>query len=158
MWISDFLYHQIQESMPIPCVDLIVRKPSGKILLLKRANEPAKNHWWFPGGRIHHGEARLDAARRKLEEECKIDAASFLELGTFDVFLPLSSGRTSHAITTVYEMVTDESSACQTERQSTDVRWALPTDCHRLDLHNFIVTCLHRIPFADSPQTKEPAI
>jgi len=35
-------YAQIVRLMPIPCVDLLVKDEEGGVLLIKRANEPAK--------------------------------------------------------------------------------------------------------------------
>lgn len=38
-------------------------------MLVQRANEPAKNQWAFPGGRVERGEKLEGAARRELLEE-----------------------------------------------------------------------------------------
>ena len=76
MWIEDALYAEIKKVMPIPCVDIVVeRKSDGRVLLLKRNNEPLKGQWWLPGGRINRGEAVYEAAIRKLEEEAGIKYA-----------------------------------------------------------------------------------
>lgn len=90
--------------MPIPCVDLLVLDSGGNVLLLKRSNAPAKGQWWFPGGRVHLGEARAAAALRKLREECGLDtiAAAPEEILTADLILPHGQGCTSHTITTVF--------------------------------------------------------
>lgn len=86
MQVSEGLYSQILQVMPIPCVDLLVVNHIGDILLLLRKNEPAAGQWWFPGGRVLFGERREDAAKRKLEEECSICATQFKEIGTYDQF------------------------------------------------------------------------
>ena len=54
--------------MPIICVDIVLER-DGRVLLLKRKNLPARNQWWFPGGRIAKGEAIEQAALRKVREE-----------------------------------------------------------------------------------------
>eukprot|EP00922_Rhytidocystis_sp_ex-Travisia-forbesii_P016813 GHVS01025109.1.p1 GENE.GHVS01025109.1~~GHVS01025109.1.p1 ORF type:complete len:251 (+),score=19.73 GHVS01025109.1:215-967(+) len=41
-------------------------------LLIRRAKEPGKGKWSFPGGRIRLGETSVDAASRELEEETGI--------------------------------------------------------------------------------------
>lgn len=43
-----------------------------------RENQPEQGKWWFPGGRIHFGESRLDAARRKVKEECGLDVSDLI--------------------------------------------------------------------------------
>lgn len=88
--------------MPIPCVDLIVTNAKNEFLMLKRVNEPAKGEWWFPGGRVHFGESRVEAAKRKLKEECGLLADELVEFGTKDLILHNSDGSLSHAITTIY--------------------------------------------------------
>ena len=50
--ITDERYKAIVEAVPICCVDLII-KSKGKILLVKRKNEPLKGEFWLPGGRIY---------------------------------------------------------------------------------------------------------
>jgi len=67
-FIPNTLYHQILEHMPILCVDGIIIK-DGKALLLLRDNEPEKNKWWFPGGRVLKSEPLEEAILRKVKEE-----------------------------------------------------------------------------------------
>ena len=72
MLIDDSLYLIIQEHLPIACVDLLI-KYNGKILLLRRDNEPAKGEFWFPGGRILKNETIRTAALRKAKEETNLN-------------------------------------------------------------------------------------
>jgi ADP-ribose pyrophosphatase YjhB (NUDIX family) len=84
--------------MPIVCVDLMVIDTEGRLLLLRRRDEPVKGHWWFPGGRVHLGEARVESALRKLNEECGLcpDSCTAAELITADVILPDAQGARGH--------------------------------------------------------------
>jgi colanic acid biosynthesis protein WcaH len=103
MIIDNDLYQQIVRIMPIPCVDLVVVNDYGQILLGKRTNHPASGEWWFPGGRVYYMETRVDAAVRKLREECRLEAHQLIELGTFDVIVERPDHHiTSHGITTLY--------------------------------------------------------
>ena len=72
MLIVDHLYRTIQEYLPIACVDLLI-ECDGKILLLRRDNEPAKGEYWFPGGRIYKNETIRTAALRKAREETNLN-------------------------------------------------------------------------------------
>jgi colanic acid biosynthesis protein WcaH len=56
---SNFI--QIIKNTPLISIDLIIENEEGKILLGKRVNEPAKNEWFVPGGRIFKDET-LDTA------------------------------------------------------------------------------------------------
>jgi len=67
-FIPQDLYDNIMDLMPIICVDGIIKKENG-ILLLLRDNEPEKNKWWFPGGRLLKGEKLEEGIVRKVKEE-----------------------------------------------------------------------------------------
>lgn len=60
----------------VPCAGGIVRDGDGRILLVRRGQEPARGLWSLPGGRIE-GDERWDrAAAREVREETGIDAAN----------------------------------------------------------------------------------
>ncbi len=50
---------------------------NGKILLVKRANEPNKGKWSVPGGLVRTGESLVEALKRELKEELNVDAEVF---------------------------------------------------------------------------------
>jgi len=50
-------------------VDIIIFDNEDRILLIKRANDPYKDMWAFPGGFIEIDEKLVDSAKRELEEE-----------------------------------------------------------------------------------------
>lgn len=65
-------YKYILEYMPVVCVDLVIVY-NGKVFMAKRVNEPAKNQWFLPGGRILKNERLQDAVIRKAKEEVGLD-------------------------------------------------------------------------------------
>ncbi|MBN1541603.1 NUDIX hydrolase [candidate division KSB1 bacterium] len=58
-----------------------------RFLLIRRGQEPHKNCWSFPGGGVLLGESLHDAAKRELDQECRVecrilalvDIAQFIE-------------------------------------------------------------------------------
>ena len=54
-FIPSKLYKRFVENMPLCCLDLIVVN-NKKFILIKRKFNPAKDKWWFPGGRVFFGE------------------------------------------------------------------------------------------------------
>jgi colanic acid biosynthesis protein WcaH len=78
--IPDKLYNQIIKSIPIVCVDAFIVSEN-KILLLKRNNEPAKNEWWVPGGRVLLNETLIDGILRKVKDETNLTIDVVSELG-----------------------------------------------------------------------------
>lgn len=138
MIIDEILYQQIVRVMPIPCVDLVVVNDLGHLLLLKRTNEPARDEWWFPGGRVHYLETRIDAAARKLREECGLEVIELVELDTFDVILErLDNGSKLHGITTVY-IAKVSSLSITLDEQNSDAEWRFPFDWLKHQLNPFV--------------------
>jgi len=84
MIIPQARYHRILSSMPLLCVDGVIRNSSNQVLLVKRSNEPLKNHWWVPGGRVHKGETLEYAFRRKMREELGIKVGHVHRLGFYE--------------------------------------------------------------------------
>jgi ADP-ribose pyrophosphatase YjhB (NUDIX family) len=71
----------------IPAVSVALRR-ADTLLLVQRANEPAKGQWAFPGGRVEPGEEPVDAMRRELLEETGMRSGParllvVMELGRF---------------------------------------------------------------------------
>lgn len=137
--IPEDIYAQIVGSMPIPCVDLLVEDGLGRVLLVKRADEPAKGQWWFPGGRIYYRELRSQAALRKLREECGLTAASITEIGTYDVILEMpGSDYPKHGITTLFHAVVKDHSMMELDNYILTADWLLPAEWLEKGLHEFV--------------------
>jgi ADP-ribose pyrophosphatase YjhB (NUDIX family) len=67
---------------PTPTVDIIIEKDS-RILLIKRKNEPFKDHLALPGGFVNEGEKVEDAAKREAQEETSLDVDLIDILGVY---------------------------------------------------------------------------
>lgn len=139
MFIPQDLYDQICRMMPIPCVDLFVTDKVGRVLLLLRGNEPAKDQWWFPGGRVLFNETRHQAVIRKLQEECSLTPLKVEELGTYDLILDLPyNDLPSHAITTLYHVIISGDEHLKVDDQSLKAEWRFPKDWMERNLHEFV--------------------
>src|SRR5919107_1649403 len=57
---------------PKPVAAAIPTTPDGRIILLRRAFDPGKDLWTFPGGFVDLGESVEEAARREGQEEPEI--------------------------------------------------------------------------------------
>jgi colanic acid biosynthesis protein WcaH len=55
---------QVVDRTPLVSIDLVVRDGTGRILVGRRVNEPARGTWFVPGGRIWKGEALEVAFQR----------------------------------------------------------------------------------------------
>jgi ADP-ribose pyrophosphatase YjhB (NUDIX family) len=108
--------------------------------LVNRKNEPAKDEWWVPGGRVLFGEKREDAAKRKLLEECNLKANDFKKIGNFEFFFDIADKK-YHNIATLFE-VTVDSSEVALDEQSSDYKWLKPEEWLKYNLSDFIIKTL----------------
>lgn len=58
-----------QQPSRVACVGAIIRDDQGRVLLVRRANEPGRGLWSLPGGRIEVGESEAVAVAREVLEE-----------------------------------------------------------------------------------------
>lgn len=68
-WLSHPEFAKVVELTSLVSVDLLIFNVEGKILLGKRANEPAKGMWFTPGGRINKFEKLEDSIQRISKNE-----------------------------------------------------------------------------------------
>jgi 8-oxo-dGTP diphosphatase len=64
---------------------LAVLPHDGKVILVRRRNEPDAGLWGFPGGHVEFGETALAAAARELLEETSVSAEPLSYLTKIDV-------------------------------------------------------------------------
>jgi ADP-ribose pyrophosphatase YjhB (NUDIX family) len=58
---------------PIPGAEAVCFDEQGRVLLGRRAFDPAKGLWDLPGGFLHEDEHPLDALRREIREETALE-------------------------------------------------------------------------------------
>jgi 8-oxo-dGTP diphosphatase len=58
---------------PMVGVGAVVVDPDGRVLLVKRRNEPLAGRWSLPGGLVDVGESLESAVRREVQEETGIE-------------------------------------------------------------------------------------
>ena len=80
-------YERIVKCMPIVSVEALIVS-DGRLLFLRRNNEPAKGEWWFPGGRIRKGEFLEEALYRKVKEETSLEIISTKIIGVYSRVFP----------------------------------------------------------------------
>lgn len=68
----------------IPCVGAVVFDEAGRLLLVKRANPPAKGMWSLPGGRLEVGETAEQGVVREVLEETGLVVRVEREVGTVE--------------------------------------------------------------------------
>jgi 8-oxo-dGTP diphosphatase len=69
-------------SLPVvACVGAVVLDRRGRLLLVRRANEPGRGLWSVPGGRVEAGESVTAAVEREVREETGLAVRAGAEVG-----------------------------------------------------------------------------
>jgi 8-oxo-dGTP diphosphatase len=61
------------DDVAIRCVGAVVHDAAGRLLVIRRANEPGRGQWSLPGGRVEPGESDAYAVARELREETGLE-------------------------------------------------------------------------------------
>ena len=69
----------------------------GKILLVRRAREPSKGVYTFPGGRVEFGESLVEAVAREVREETGL-VIEVVGIAGFREALPAKTGGHGHFV------------------------------------------------------------
>tara|TARA_B100000780_G_C21126367_1_gene457174 strand:- start:4185 stop:4607 length:423 start_codon:yes stop_codon:yes gene_type:complete len=109
VFIKEEIYSQLIKSIPVLCVDAILKRDN-KYLLVKRNENPLKGEWWVPGGRVNIGEKLEAAINRKINDELSLNIKSPRLIGIYEDFFNSSSfgEHLYHTISFVYEYNLDE--------------------------------------------------
>ena len=112
------------EYIPMCCVDIVVLH-QGRVLLVKRDREPAKNEWWFPGGRILKNERLEKAVKRKAKEEVGLDVEVVRKIGAYETLFKESAIRAktgTHTVNIVY-VVKPKNPLVRLDKDHTAWKW-----------------------------------
>ena len=81
----------------------------------------------------------MDAAVRKLREECGLESEQLVELGTFDVIVERSDkGGKVHGITTLFYAKVSPHQTLRLDSQSSEAQWRFPIEWLSMELHPFV--------------------
>jgi colanic acid biosynthesis protein WcaH len=108
MFITEREYRKIIKSIPIFCIDFLI-KCKDKYLLIKRTQEPLKGVYWVIGGRLMHRETIREFAKRVQTREIGKYFPNFRPVGFSNYFFPdLTESRATHTPSMLYLVEVDE--------------------------------------------------
>ncbi|MEK6409308.1 MAG: NUDIX domain-containing protein [Acidobacteriota bacterium] len=108
---------------PALTVDIVLfhrAKNTTSVLLIKRAREPFKGRWAFPGGFVDKDEALEEAAARELLEETGLTGIHLEQIGAFG-----GPGRDprGHTVSVVFSAVLDDRLHASAADDAADAAW-----------------------------------
>ncbi|NMH60184.1 GDP-mannose mannosyl hydrolase [Alteromonas ponticola] len=113
MYLDIDTFSTILKSTPLISIDLLVENQQNKFLLGMRSNQPARNYWFVPGGRIYKNESigkSFDRiAREEFGKSFSIENAKLL--GLFEHFYDnsaVSESISTHYVVIAYKLKVDK--------------------------------------------------
>lgn len=107
----------------------------GQVLLVRRANSPAKGVWAIPGGRVELGERLQEAAEREIREETGIVIQAGQPVYTFDVIERDMSGRIQFHYVIIDLAAVYVSGTLKPDDDASDARWVSARELADLEIN-----------------------
>ncbi len=127
-------FSTVIRSTPLVSIDLILARPDGSVLVGRRQNEPAKDVWFVPGGRIRKDERLDDAFRRLIRAETGLEGerADARLLGVYEHLYETNAlneaGFGTHYVVLGYRVEVPADVAISGDDQHAAFAWRQPAD------------------------------
>jgi ADP-ribose pyrophosphatase len=132
--------------VPIAGVGVVVFK-DGKILAIKRGQEPGKGKWSIPGGRIELGETAQEAGIREVSEECSIEVRIERVLDAVSNIIRDEEGLIKYHFVIIDLLAKYISGELRAQSDAEECRWVTPEEITKLDLTPLLREMLMRQKF-----------
>jgi len=136
MYLSEDKYNEIEKLVPLACLNIIIVDDEGRILVMKRNNEPAKGLYWYPGGRIKRGQSLEEALKEKIKEETGLEwqELEFIRVASVDSTL----FKTRHTININFLLKKKTNSTIRLNPEHSDFKWVKPRDFDKEKLNPYL--------------------
>jgi ADP-ribose pyrophosphatase YjhB (NUDIX family) len=112
---------------------VIAEDREGRVLLVRRAKEPARGLLGVPGGFVDIGETAEDSARREAREETGIDVEGLLFLGSWPILYEWR-GVTYPVVDLYFTGRVGDGTAASARHEVEEVVWLRPEEVDPADL------------------------
>lgn len=129
---------------PIPAVSGVILNDEGAVLLIQRANEPAKGQWSLPGGVVRVGETLSDALKREVLEECGLEIEPGPVLLVSERILKDESGRIQYHYVLLDYFCKKVGGSVKKGSDASDVRWASIDELTKIDLTSGVLDVIQK--------------
>ena len=137
------------KNLPIIAIDLIIQNKNSEILMGKRLNNPAKNFFFVPGGRVLKNEKINDAFERISLDEIgrinKIEDATFLNY--YEHFYPNSIWEiekiSTHYIVLAFKLNSNKNDKFDLNNQHKDFKWISKKNQNNYKIHKYSLNYLN---------------
>jgi len=118
---------------PIVAVGAVVVK-AGKVLLVRRGQDPSRGLWSLPGGAVKSGEGLKEAVAREVKEECGIEVSVGDVVDVLDRIYADPEGRIQYHYVIVDFLASWRRGRLKAASDISDAAWVDPGAIRRLPL------------------------
>lgn len=118
---------------PVVSVHAIIFQ-KGKVLLVKRANQPNKGFWSVPGGVIELGETIEQAVKREVREESNIDIEPSRIVNVLDSIVKDQKGNIQFHFTVIYMLARYLGGRAKPSSDALKIRWTKRNELEELKM------------------------
>jgi ADP-ribose pyrophosphatase YjhB (NUDIX family) len=136
MYIPEDKFREIERLMPLACFNAIIVDSKGRVLVMKRNNEPAKGLYWFPGGRIKRGQSLEEALKEQIEEETGLKWSDLKVLKVASVDSCLFKSR--HTVNINFILKKLSKSEARLDQEHSDFKWVKPEEFDKEKLDPYL--------------------
>jgi colanic acid biosynthesis protein WcaH len=143
--LDDREFAQLIRVAPLVSIDIILRDKNGNVLLALRADEPAGNYFFVPGGRIFKNETIKAAFERIVRTEvgCQLKFEAARLRGVYEHFYANNrfeqEGYGTHYVVLAYEAALVGNADIKLDSSQRDYKWFDEKDIRaRSDVHDYV--------------------
>jgi colanic acid biosynthesis protein WcaH len=145
-------YLEVIRHTQVVSTDLVIFGSEGKVLLGKRANEPAKNTWFVPGGKVRKNETIPQAVKRISKQEVGYTLTADREIGVFHHIYNNNFDNedfgTHYVVFAVAATLNEGALALNADDQHSELKWWSVEDLMSSpDVHHFTKNYFHPNPW-----------
>ncbi len=141
MYIPEEKFREIERLIPIASFNAIIVDSEGRVLVMKRNNEPAKGRYWFPGGRIKLGQSLEEALKEQTEEETGLEWSDLKVLKVASVDSSIFKNR--HTVNINFLLKKVSNSEAQLNQEHSDYKWLKPEEFDKEKLDPYLKWALN---------------
>ncbi len=141
MYISEEKFREVEKLVPLASFNAIIVDCKERVLVMKRNSEPAKNQYWFPGGRIKMGQSLEEALKERVRKETGLDWSEVKVIRVASVSSSLF--RTRHTIDINFLLEKVSSSDIRLNEEHSDFKWLKPEEFEKEGLHPYLVWAIN---------------
>jgi 8-oxo-dGTP diphosphatase len=142
---------RLYPDQPVVGVGAVIIK-EGKIVLIKRGNEPSKGKWTIPGGLVELGENLETAVIRETKEETCLEVENPTLMGVVDNVDLDEQGKVKYHFVIIDYLVQVKNGTIQAASDAAELRWV-----HFSEVEDYYLTASFRAFFKQNREKLEKA-